>query len=63
MMADVGRDVGEEILEGIRQLKRGEHGRIVNVPAISITREKTGLSQSSFAELRTPDPRESRRLT
>ncbi len=50
-MADAGRDIGEEILEGIRELKRGEHGRIVNVPAISSIREKTGLSQSRFAEL------------
>lgn len=51
MMADAGRDIGEEILEGIRELKRGEHGRIINVPAISSIREKTGLSQSRFAEL------------
>ena len=50
-MAETGRDIGEEVLEGIRQLKRGEHGRIVNVPAISGIREKTGLSQSRFAEL------------
>jgi putative transcriptional regulator len=50
-MAETGRDIGEEVLEGIRQLKRGEHGRIVNVPAISSIREKTGLSQSRFAEL------------
>lgn len=50
-MADAGRDIGEEILGGIRELKRGEHGRIINVPAISSIREKTGLSQSRFAEL------------
>ena len=50
-MAETGRDIGEEVLEGIRQLKRGEQGRIVNVPAISSIREKTGLSQSRFAEL------------
>ena len=50
-MAETGRDIGEEVLEGIRQLKRGEHGRIVNVPAISSIREKTGLSQSRFADL------------
>ena len=29
----------------------GEHGRIINVPAISSIREKTGLSRSRFAEL------------
>jgi putative transcriptional regulator len=45
------RNVGLEILEGLRQLKRGEHGRIINVPAVARVREKTGLSQSRFAEL------------
>ena len=50
-MVESTRDIGEEILEGIRQLERGEHGRIIHVPAISSIREKTGLSQSRFAEL------------
>lgn len=50
-MVELGRDVGAGILEGVRQLKRGEHGRIINVPAIASVREKTGLSQSRFAEL------------
>ena len=50
-MGEPRRDIGEEILEGIRQLKRGEHGRIINVSAIGSVREKTGLSQSRFAEL------------
>ena len=50
-MAEPSRDIGEEILEGIQQLKRGEHGRIINVPAISSIRENTGLSQARFAEL------------
>jgi putative transcriptional regulator len=45
------RHVGLEILEGLRQLKRGEHGRIINVPSVASVREKTGLSQSRFAEL------------
>lgn len=45
------RDIGNEILEGIRELKRGESGRVVNVPAVSEIRNKTGLSQSRFAEL------------
>jgi putative transcriptional regulator len=45
------RSVGLEILEGLRQLKRGEHGRIINVPSVASVREKTGLSQSRFAEL------------
>ncbi len=45
------RNVGLEILEGIRQLKRGKHGRITNVPSVAAVRETTGLSQSRFAEL------------
>lgn len=45
------RDIGNEILEGIREIKRGEHGRIVNVPSVASIRENTGLSQSRFAEL------------
>ncbi len=48
-MAARKRNIGLEILEGIRELKRGEHGRIINVPSISSIREKTGLSQSQFA--------------
>jgi hypothetical protein len=28
------RDSGAEILEGVRELKRGESGRVVNVPAV-----------------------------
>ena len=50
-MAKRTRNVGLEMLEGLRQLKRGEHGRIVNVPSVASIREKTGLSQSRFAEL------------
>ena len=50
-MARRTRNVGLEILEGLRQLKRGEHGRIINVPSVATVREKTGLSQSRFAEL------------
>lgn len=50
-MARPKRNVGLEILEGLRQLERGEHGRIINVPSVASVREKTGLSQSRFAEL------------
>ena len=50
-MVESTRDIGEGILEGIRQLKRGEHGRIIAVPAIASIRENTGLSQSRLAEL------------
>jgi len=31
-MAKRARNVGQEMLDGIRHLKRGEHGRITNVP-------------------------------
>jgi putative transcriptional regulator len=50
-MAKRPRNIGLEILEGIREIKRGEHGRITNVPSVATVREKTGLSQSKFAEL------------
>lgn len=45
------RDVGTEILEGIRELKAGKCGRVINVPAVADIREKTGLSQARFATL------------
>jgi len=45
------RNLGLEILEGIRELKAGKTGRVVNVPAVSVIRERTGLSQVRFATL------------
>jgi len=45
------RDVGMEILDGIRELKAGKTGRIVNVPTVAEVRAKTGLSQPRFAAL------------
>lgn len=45
------RDIGTEILDGIRQLKRGESGRVVSFPGVRSIREKTGLSQAKFAVL------------
>lgn len=45
------RDIGAEILEGIRQIKRGEVGRVIAVPSVSETRARVGLSQSEFARL------------
>jgi putative transcriptional regulator len=32
-------------------LKRGEIGRVVNVPSVAMVRARTGLSQARFAEL------------
>ena len=45
------RNIGKEILRGLRELKRGEHGRVINVPDVATIREKTGLSQARFAQL------------
>lgn len=45
------RNIGAEILQGLREIKRGEHGRVINVPDITAIRDKTGLSQARFAQL------------
>jgi putative transcriptional regulator len=45
------RNIGLEILEGIREIKPGEHGRVITMPSITAIREKTGLSQTQFARL------------
>jgi putative transcriptional regulator len=45
------RDIGSEILQGIRDLKQAKTGRILNVPPVANIRQKTGLSQSKFASL------------
>ena len=45
------RDVGMEILNGLRELKRGTVGRVITVPSVAQIREKTGLSQARFAAL------------
>ena len=50
-MASRKRDIGKEILEGIREIKHGEHGRVTKVPSVSAIREQTGLSQAVFARL------------
>lgn len=50
-MARAKRNIGLEILEGIREIKRGEYGRVITVPPVTAVREGTGLSQSGFAQL------------
>ena len=45
------RDIGTEILDGIRQLKRGKSVRVFHVPPVQSIRKKTGLSQARFASL------------
>jgi putative transcriptional regulator len=44
-----GRNLGEDLLESIRQMKAGQ-GTVVYSPALA-ARERTGLSQARFAEL------------
>jgi putative transcriptional regulator len=45
------RNIGEELLAGLRELKRGEYGRVITVPSVSSIRGKTGLSQARFAQV------------
>ncbi len=51
MKARSRRSVGQEILDGLREIKRGQHGRITTLPPVSAIRAKTGLSQRRFSEL------------
>ena len=50
-MPNAKRDIRREILQGLREIKRGQHGRVVNLPSVASIREKTGLSQERFATL------------
>ena len=45
------RNLGAEILRGIRQIKAGKPGRVLTLPSVSGIRERIGLSQSQFAKL------------
>lgn len=47
------RDIGQEILEGIRDIKAGRIGRQFTVDSYTIVRarEKSGLTQAEFAKL------------
>ncbi len=46
------RDIGQEILQGIRDIKAGRIGRRYTIESYPIVRarEKSGLSQAKFAE-------------
>ena len=50
---DKGRNIGREIVDGIRDVKAGRVGRRFTVESYPIVRarEKSGLSQSQFAAL------------
>lgn len=50
-MPKAKRNIGLEILQGLREIKRGEYGRVTTVPSVTGIREKTGLSQARFAQL------------
>ena len=47
------RDIWQEVLDGVRQVKNGKHGRkfAVEMSPVVEARQKTGLSQVAFAEL------------
>jgi putative transcriptional regulator len=48
---DKARNIGTEVLEGIRALKGGESGRVTRIRSVSQIRESIGLSQQHFARL------------
>ncbi|MEX2151540.1 MAG: helix-turn-helix domain-containing protein [Steroidobacteraceae bacterium] len=50
-MGKRNRNIGLEIRDGLRELKRGNYGRVINVPDVAKIRESVGLSQSRFATL------------
>ena len=56
---DAQRDIGQEILQAIQDVKRGRIGarHVIAPNDITSTRLKTGLSQSQFAEALRISPR------
>ena len=50
-MPKTKRNIGNEILTGLREIKPGEHGRVITLPSVSSIRERTGLSQTRFAQV------------
>ncbi|EKT4467269.1 helix-turn-helix domain-containing protein [Pseudomonas putida] len=53
MQRDAKRDIGEELLQSIRDVKAGRHGAVhqVEVSEAAEARSRTGLSQPKFAQL------------
>ncbi|MEK7763871.1 MAG: hypothetical protein AAB433_20055 [Nitrospirota bacterium] len=43
------RNIGDEILRGIKQLKKGTAGRVLTYPPVVETRARVGMSQVEFA--------------
>ena len=50
-MAKSKRNIGLEIRDGLRELKRGDYGPVIHIPDVAKIRESVGLSQSRFATL------------
>lgn len=50
---DEKRDVWQEALEAVRDIKREKVGRVqkVKIPAAAVARTNTGLTQAAFAKL------------
>ncbi len=54
-MAKKKRNIGAEILQGIREIKRGEFGRVINVTTIAKTKKRR-----PSASIRAKTPRRKR---
>jgi len=50
-MTKGARNIGCQIVDGLREIKRGDYGRVITIPSVASIRERTGLSQARFAEL------------
>ncbi len=50
---DAKRNIGEELLQAVRDIKAGKVGRVstLEVSPIAAARQKIGLSQSEFAKM------------
>src|SRR5262245_21507988 len=50
---DAKRDIGAELLASVREMRAGKTGHVHQFPVSDVTeaRNRTGLSQSQFAEL------------
>jgi putative transcriptional regulator len=50
---DAARDIGEELLQAVRDMKRGRAARThkVGMPVAAAARARTGLTQAQFATL------------
>jgi hypothetical protein len=51
-MAKAERNIGQEILDRIREIKRGEHGRVRTAPFVQSIQEGTALSRSQGRAMR-----------